>query len=63
MAMGGDAPWAMAVMWLMCSLAFLFLCLRLYTRIVCVTSYGIDDHVYVVAFVRALDCDARKTER
>ncbi|KAL2126474.1 hypothetical protein VTI74DRAFT_845 [Chaetomium olivicolor] len=51
MGLKGEAPWALGVMWFLASLVFLFLLLRLYTRIVCLASYGIDDHVYVVAFV------------
>lgn len=51
MAWGGSAPVALAVMWFLTTLVFFFLCLRLYTRIVCVASYGIDDHIYAVAFV------------
>ncbi|KAF9873461.1 hypothetical protein CkaCkLH20_08920 [Colletotrichum karsti] len=48
---GGDAIWALPVMWLLTGLVFFFLVLRLYTRIVCVASYGVDDHIYIVAFV------------
>lgn len=51
MGLKGDAPWAVGVMWLLAGLVFFFLLLRLYTRIVCLASYGIDDHVYIVAFV------------
>jgi hypothetical protein len=51
MALKGDAPWALGVMWLLAGLVFFFLLLRLYTRIVCLASYGLDDHVYLVAFV------------
>jgi hypothetical protein len=47
----GDGPWALGVMWLLASLVFFFLLLRLYTRVVCLASYGLDDHVYLVAFV------------
>lgn len=47
----GDGPWALGVMWLLASLVFFFLLLRLYTRVVCLASYGVDDHVYLVAFV------------
>lgn len=42
---------AVGVMWFMTALVFFFLCLRLYTRLVCLASYGIDDHIYAVAFV------------
>ena len=51
MGLEGDAPWAIGVMWVMAALVFFFLLLRLYTRIVCLASYGVDDHAYIVAFV------------
>lgn len=51
MALHGDAIWAMGVMWMLVGIVFLLLVLRLYTRIVCLASYGMDDHVYCVAFV------------
>lgn len=51
MAMGGEALWAMPVMWVLTVLVFFFLLLRLYTRIVCLAAYGVDDHIYAVAFV------------
>ncbi|KAK4184627.1 hypothetical protein QBC35DRAFT_46590 [Podospora australis] len=51
MGLKGDAGWALGVMWFMCALVFMFLLLRLYTRIVCLASYGLDDHIYIVAFV------------
>ncbi|KAK4147375.1 uncharacterized protein C8A04DRAFT_34094 [Dichotomopilus funicola] len=51
MTLKGDAPWALGVMWMLAGLVFCFLMLRLYTRIVCLASYGIDDHVYLTAFV------------
>lgn len=47
----GDGPWSLAVMWLLASLVFFFLILRFYTRVVCLASYGLDDHVYLVAFI------------
>ncbi|KAK4156596.1 hypothetical protein C8A00DRAFT_40981 [Chaetomidium leptoderma] len=51
MGLKGEAPWALAVMWLLTAIVFFFLLLRLYTRIVCVASYGLDDHVYLLAFI------------
>jgi hypothetical protein len=51
MGLKGDAPWALGVMWMLAALVFFFLMLRLYTRIVCLASYGVDDHVYLVAFI------------
>ncbi|KAH9908570.1 hypothetical protein F4778DRAFT_776860 [Xylariomycetidae sp. FL2044] len=50
MAYKGEASWAMPLAWFLVTLVFLFLLLRLYTRIVCIASYGIDDHVYILAF-------------
>lgn len=49
--MSGDGPWSVAVMWALTAIVLVFTLLRLYTRIVVVKSYGMDDHVYVAAFV------------
>jgi hypothetical protein len=38
-------------MWMLTAIVFFFLLLRLYTRIVCLASYGLDDHAYIVAFI------------
>ncbi len=51
MAMGGEGPWAVSVMWIVTGIAFVFVVLRVYTRAVVVESLGIDDHVYNFAFV------------
>lgn len=51
LGVGGDAPWALGTMWALVAAVFILLLLRLYTRIVCVAAYGIDDHIYMVAFV------------
>ena len=51
LGVGGDAPWALAIMWVLVAMVFILLLLRLYTRMVCVAAYGIDDHIYMVAFV------------
>lgn len=51
MGLAGDAPWALGIMWFLTALVFFFLMLRLYTRLFCLASYGIDDHIYAVAFV------------
>ena len=51
MGFGGDGPWALGVMWMLTAIVFFFLLLRLYTRIVCLASYGLDDHAYIVAFI------------
>lgn len=53
MAVGGDAPWALAVMWILTMLTAVFVVLRLYTRVVVIDSFGTDDIVYIVAFVRS----------
>lgn len=54
MASGGDGPWAVAVMWSLAGVVFVFVLLRIYTRAIVVTSFGVDDHVYNLAFVRRL---------
>lgn len=51
MALGGDGPYMVAVLWSLTGLILFFLFLRLYTRIVCVAAYGIDDHFYVLTCV------------
>ncbi|KAH7631609.1 hypothetical protein B0T09DRAFT_105860 [Sordaria sp. MPI-SDFR-AT-0083] len=51
LGVGGDAGWALAIMWVLVAIVFILLLLRLYTRIVCVAAYGIDDHIYMVAFI------------
>ncbi|KAK7959929.1 uncharacterized protein PG986_004783 [Apiospora aurea] len=51
MALGGDGPHLVAVLWALTGLILFFLFLRLYTRIVCVAAYGIDDHFYVFTCV------------
>lgn len=51
MTMQGDGPWAVAVMWAVVAVTLVFVVLRIYTRAVVVASYGIDDHVYNLAFV------------
>ncbi|KAK3353365.1 hypothetical protein B0T25DRAFT_607625 [Lasiosphaeria hispida] len=54
MVMAGDGPMAVAVMWVVTMLTFVFVVLRIYVRAVIVQNYGIDDHVYVLAFVLLL---------
>ncbi|KAK1775937.1 hypothetical protein QBC45DRAFT_444765 [Copromyces sp. CBS 386.78] len=51
MAMGGDGPWAIAVMWIMAALTGIWVGLRLYVRTIMVANTGYDDHVYVIAFI------------
>lgn len=52
MAMGGDGPWVVTVMWSLTAIGTVFVALRIYTRVVIVKSFGVDDHVYNLAFVR-----------
>ncbi|KAG7050930.1 hypothetical protein JMJ77_0001560 [Colletotrichum scovillei] len=47
---GGDAPMALAVLWGLTGLAFFFVLLRLYTRLVILQAYGVDDHFFNLAF-------------
>ncbi|KAK4641122.1 hypothetical protein QC761_609580 [Podospora bellae-mahoneyi] len=54
MTLGGDGPWAVSVMWIVTALTFVFVLLRIYTRAYVVGSYGLDDHVYNLAFVLLL---------
>lgn len=51
MAAGGDGPWAMAVLWSLTGVVFVFLLLRIYTRLYCISSYGVDDYLYAISFV------------
>ncbi|KAF4446713.1 hypothetical protein F53441_9646 [Fusarium austroafricanum] len=51
MAVKGDGPWVIGTMWALTVVAFVFVILRTYTRIFVVKSFGIDDHVYNLAFV------------
>ena len=52
MALGGEGPWLLAVCWAMTGLATVFFLLRLYTRLVVVKGYGVDDNIYNLAWVR-----------
>ncbi|KAK8105101.1 hypothetical protein PG999_008460 [Apiospora kogelbergensis] len=52
-AMGGDAPMAMSFVWIMLGVLFLFLLLRLYTRVVLLAALGVDDYLYISAFIFA----------
>jgi hypothetical protein len=51
MVVGGDGHWVLASMWAMTLVTFIFVLLRTYTRIYVVKSFGVDDHVYNLAFV------------
>lgn len=52
--LGGEAVWAMPVSWMMTAVVFAFVLLRAYTRISCVAAFGVDDYIYLVAFVRPI---------
>jgi hypothetical protein len=52
MAYGSDALSAVTAMWVLTVLTLVFVILRTYTRAHVVKAYGIDDHVYNLAFVR-----------
>lgn len=54
MAMSEGASTALAIMWLMVGLVFVLVILRVYTRVVCMAAYGIDDWIYVAAFVSSV---------
>ena len=49
---GGVALSALAALWSLLVITFVFVLLRLYTRIIVIKQYGIDDHCYNAAFVR-----------
>lgn len=42
---------AVGLMWMLTVVALIFVALRIYTRLVVVKAYGMDDHVYLFAFV------------
>ncbi|KAK7697130.1 hypothetical protein SLS64_013874 [Diaporthe eres] len=51
MAMGGQGPMAVLVMWIMVVPTLVCVVLRFYTRVVVIQSHGADDHVYNLAFI------------
>ncbi|KAK8013864.1 hypothetical protein PG990_007160 [Apiospora arundinis] len=51
MVMGGDGRRAVTVMWALTIVTFVFVVLRTYTRLVVVKLFGIDDQVYILAFI------------
>ncbi|EKJ77761.1 hypothetical protein FPSE_02259 [Fusarium pseudograminearum CS3096] len=51
--MGGKAPMAMAVMWSLVALTWIFVFLRLYTRAFIIKSVGLDDHTYWLSGIAA----------
>ncbi|KAK7756019.1 hypothetical protein SLS62_001962 [Diatrype stigma] len=52
-----DAARTLAVLWTLTAVTFLFVLLRLYTRVKVVHAYGIDDHFFNAAFVFLLVYD------
>jgi len=50
---GGKAPMALAIMWSLVAITWVFVILRLYTRIFIIQSVGPDDHTYWLSGVRA----------
>lgn len=52
--LGGEAPTMIGILWGLTGVTFIFVLLRLYTRIKVVESYGIDDHFFNASFVRIL---------
>jgi 5-carboxymethyl-2-hydroxymuconate isomerase len=51
MPMGGDGLMVTTLMWVFVAITFVFVLMRLYTRVVLVDLYAIDDHAYNMAFV------------
>ncbi|KAH7136271.1 hypothetical protein EDB81DRAFT_902015 [Dactylonectria macrodidyma] len=51
MAMGGDGPAAVAVLWALTFVVLVFVILRIYARATVVHTFGPDDYVYVVSFI------------
>lgn len=49
--LGGDAPMMLSILWSLTFVAFVFVLLRLYTRVKVVEAYGWDDHFFNASFV------------
>ncbi|KAJ1325015.1 hypothetical protein MN608_09724 [Microdochium nivale] len=49
--LGGQGPYCISVLWGLTALLLVFLVLRVYTRVVCVASYGVDDNLYNISIV------------
>ncbi|KAF7534199.1 hypothetical protein G7054_g6406 [Neopestalotiopsis clavispora] len=54
MALSNESAYMTSVLWGLTAVVLVFLVLRAYTRIVCVASYGIDDHFYALTCVLAV---------
>uniref|UniRef100_A0A4E9DTE4 Rhodopsin domain-containing protein n=1 Tax=Gibberella zeae TaxID=5518 RepID=A0A4E9DTE4_GIBZA len=50
MAAGGDGHWVLASMWSLLLVSFVFVVLRMYTRVYVIKSFGADDRMYNLAF-------------
>ncbi|KAK8079299.1 hypothetical protein PG994_003106 [Apiospora phragmitis] len=57
MAADDQGPRLMAVLWALTAIVFLFLLMRIYTRVICVASYGVDDHFFLIAFLLMVASD------
>ncbi|EGO57948.1 hypothetical protein NEUTE1DRAFT_137717 [Neurospora tetrasperma FGSC 2508] len=51
MAMSEDASRALVIMWVIVGVVFVLVILRVYTRVVYMAAYGVDDWIYVAAFI------------
>lgn len=58
---GGDAPMMLGILWGFTAVTFVFVILRLYTRIKVVQAYGLDDHFFNASFVSLLIYDIMLT--
>ncbi|KAK7912186.1 hypothetical protein PG985_014667 [Apiospora marii] len=58
MAADDQGPRLMAVLWALTAIVFIFLLMRIYTRVICVASYGVDDHFFLIAFLLMVASDA-----
>lgn len=50
-SIGGEAPMVLGVLWTLTAVTFVFVLLRVYTRLKVLDAYGIDDHFFNIAFV------------
>lgn len=51
MSIGGEGAYLVSVLWGLTGLVLFFLVLRIYTRVVCLAQYGIDDNFYIFTCV------------
>lgn len=49
--LGGEAPMMLGILWGLTGVTFIFVLMRLYTRVKVVQSYGWDDHFFNASFV------------